>query len=135
MHGDLVADLAAHERLSDRTLVGQKLIVQIHFIAPHYTVFHLLVQLGIVDLDRTPDCDDTFGSFLVIYYFGVLQLILYFDDLAFDKALFVLGFLVFGVLGQVPEFTRDLDLFSNFTACCRFKVFKALLVQMAIPQL
>ena len=128
--GDDVADGCADERFADGGLIGDLAHEAVGLGGADDAVLLGLGLFHVLDYDGAADVDAVGGDILLGNDFDVLQDLLEFFDPGLDVALFVLGCIVLGVLGQVALFARFLDLLRDFLALDDLQLVQLVLVSL-----
>src|SRR3954451_7528531 len=109
LDGDDVVALFPQQRFADRRLVGELVLHRVRLGRADDLEFLRVAGFLIFDVDDRAEDDLVGADRLLVDHLGAPQFLLQLGDPPLEQGLFVLGVVVFGVLGDVAEFARFLD--------------------------
>src|SRR3954447_2062226 len=109
LDGDDVVALLADQRFADRRLVGELVLHRVCLGRADDLEFLRGAGFLVFDVDDRAEDDLVGADRLLVDHLGAAQFLLQLGDPSLEQRLFVLGVVVFGVLGDVAEFARLLD--------------------------
>ena len=101
--------LLADQGFADRRLVGELVLERVGLGRADDLEFLRVAGFLVFDVDDRAEADLVGAERLLVDHGGAAQPLLELGDPALEQRLFVLGVVVFGVLGDVAEFARLLD--------------------------
>src|SRR6478672_225930 len=109
LDGDDVVALFPEEGLADRRLVRELVLERVGLGRADDLEFLRVAGFLVFDVDDRAEADLIGAQRLLVDHLGAAEFLLQLGDPRLEQGLFVLGVVVFGVLGDVAEFARLLD--------------------------
>src|ERR1700733_11067073 len=109
LDGDHVVALAADQGFADRRLVGELVLDRVGLGGADDLEFLRVAGFLVFDVDDGAEADLVGVERFLVDHGGAPQPLFELGDPPLEQGLFVLGVVVFGVLGDVAEFARLLD--------------------------